>query len=108
MQDYTRNNVVMILDVLLDDILGYLREQKHPQKNNSPVYLALYSHAVKEYGKLLYLKGLIPDESDMMTIHYDKDGKNKIPNTFKDHTKKLTGNKRITGNTDSFSYYRRS
>jgi len=87
LQSFTRSNVLMILTMLEDD-LGFPIEPNYPRKENSPVYLALYSHAVEEYGKLLYLKSLTPDESNMITIDYDGDHK-QIPNTFKNHKVKF-------------------
>ncbi len=87
LQSFTRSNVLMMLTTL-EDNLGFPIEPKYPRKENSPVYLALYSHAVEEYGKLLYLKNLTPDESEMVTIDYDGDGK-KIPKTFKNHHEKF-------------------
>ncbi len=87
LQSFTRSNVLMMLTTL-EDNLGFPVEPKYPRKENSPVYLALYSHAVEEYGKLLYLKSLIPDESDMVTIDYDGNRRD-IPNTFKYHHEKF-------------------
>jgi len=87
LQSFTRSNVLMILTMLEDD-LGFPKVPKYPRKENSPVYLAVYSHAVEEYGKLLYLKSLTPDASGMITIDYDGDRK-QIPNTFKNHKAKF-------------------
>lgn len=50
---------------------------------------ALFTHAVEEYGKLLYLKSLTQDSNGNVIIEYDKDKKTGSKGLFKDHKYKF-------------------
>lgn len=53
-------------------------------------YFATLTHAIEEYGKLLYLKGLSPNASGNYEIEYDKGGRQNVSRgLFKDHDYKI-------------------
>ncbi|MEX2192492.1 MAG: hypothetical protein WD717_03835 [Nitrosarchaeum sp.] len=70
LQVKTSGNIARMLDFLHQN-LGNPDEIKHGL-NKVHVYecYAIFTHAVEEYGKLLYLKSLKPDEKEIYTIEY--------------------------------------
>ena len=76
----TSGNISRMLD-FLSQIIG--SEEKKGVVYNVYVYecYAIFTHAVEEYGKLLYLKMLIPDESGNYKVKYDE--------IFRDHLHKF-------------------
>lgn len=72
LQEKTRGNVDRML-LFLYQIIGYPEDKKYVL-NKVHVYecYAVFTHAVEEYGKLLYLRTLDPDEKDNYAIEYSK------------------------------------
>ena len=68
----TSGNVCRMLQFIYQ-VIGSPEEKKYVLSNEH-VYecYAIFTHAVEEYGKLLYLKSLEPDENDEYTIEYTK------------------------------------
>jgi len=77
----TRGNVDRMLQFLYQ-IIGYPDAKKH-YLTSEHVYecYAIFTHAVEECGKLLYLKSLTPDQSGNYTIEYS--------NKFRSHKTKF-------------------
>ena len=75
LQTKTRGNVGRMLDFLYE-VLGSRAEPKIFPKIHVFECYAIFTHAVEEYGKLLYLRTLEPDENGNFTINYLKKFKN--------------------------------
>jgi len=86
LQTKTRSNAEHILR-FLENVIGTPSFPKHIHKEFTFECLALFTHAVEEYGKLLYLKSLNHDSKRNVTIEYDK--KNGSKGLFKDHYHKF-------------------
>lgn len=73
LQEKTRGNVDRLL-VFLYQIIGYPEDKKYVLHNNVHVYecYVIFTHAVEEYGKLLYLRTLETDEQGNYIIEYSK------------------------------------
>ncbi|MBI3639695.1 MAG: hypothetical protein HY223_05200 [Thaumarchaeota archaeon] len=72
LQEKTRGNVDRLLEFLYQ-IIGYPEDKKYVlTKVHVYECYAVFTHAVEEYGKLLYLKTLEPDEEENYTIEYSK------------------------------------
>jgi len=74
-------NSIMILDFLKNSLLSW-DGKITPQKSwmsTYPVYVAVYSHAIEEFGKALYLDS----QKDVEIMDIDM-------NIFKDHREKIT------------------
>ncbi|MDE1812747.1 MAG: hypothetical protein KGH85_07775 [Thaumarchaeota archaeon] len=70
----TSNSVLSILDTV-DVLIDYTRKSPHPYSSVKLMCTGLYTHAVEEYGKLLYLESLHP-VNDLVDIDYDAKFKN--------------------------------
>jgi len=81
LQNKIRGNVDRMLQFLYQ-IIGYPKDKKHvlTPEHKYECY-AIFTHAVEEYGKLLYLRSLSADETGKYTIDY--------ANTFTNHKPKF-------------------
>jgi hypothetical protein len=81
LQVKTKGNVDRLLQFLYQ-IIGYPEDKKYGlDKVHVYECYVIFTHAVEEYGKLLYLRALEPDEKGNYTIEYSK--------KFKDHKTKF-------------------
>jgi len=81
LQVKTNGNVDRLLEFLYQ-IIGYPEDKKYViTKLHIFECYVIFTHAVEEYGKLLYLRTLEPDEKGNYTIEYSK--------KFKDHKTKF-------------------
>lgn len=89
LQDKTRSNIIMLLDVIEKGI-GTPTVPIHLGTNvYAPIiYFAILTHAVEEYGKLLYVQGLTPNQQNMIDVEYGR-GQNSR-GIFTDHNAKFT------------------
>lgn len=53
------------------------------------VYFAILTHAIEEYGKLLYIQSLIPDQQGVVEIEYEKARGSTSRGIFRDHNAKF-------------------
>lgn len=88
LQTKTRSNANHILQ-FLENILGSPSYQRSIPTEFVFECFALFTHAIEEYGKLLYLKLLTPDITNVITIEYDKSKKSGSNGFFKDHNYKF-------------------
>lgn len=71
-----RENVDRMLRFLYR-VIGYPEDQKHVlQPENIYECYIIFNHAVEEYGKLLYLRSLMPDENENYVIEYKRKFRN--------------------------------
>lgn len=54
------------------------------------VYFAILTHAIEEYGKLLYIQNLIPDQHGIVEIEYEKARGSTSRGIFRDHNVKFS------------------
>lgn len=79
LQNKTRGNVDRMLHFLYQ-VIGYPEDKKYGlDKIHVYECYAIFTHAVEEYGKLLYLRSLKSDEKGNYTVQYDKKFTNHIP-----------------------------
>ncbi len=87
----TRSNAEMILDSI-EKTIGTPSNPIHPGANVYGKFMnfVLMTHAVEEYGKVLYLKDITPNSNGDYDIEYDYDKKGKTSKgLFKNHNHKF-------------------
>jgi len=79
LQQKTRGNIDRML-AFLYQIIGYPNDKKYVLTTDH-IYecFAIFTHAVEEYGKLLYLRTLNPDKDGIYTIEYSDKFANHTP-----------------------------
>ncbi len=87
----TRSNVELILDSI-EKTIGTPSDHIHPGANiyGKFIQFVALTHAVEEYGKLLYVLSLTPNANGKYEVEYNYDGKDKTSRgLFKNHNYKF-------------------